>query len=143
VNETKPGDTGNDGAEKSSALFGLLHEAKTGKTNPKFLKALFNVVIDDIEYEIFCVSEYVEYLQEQIKRLNLANKYYKKMMSSKKENDRQYYENGVKMQLTEGEDLDNFVTILEEYKNAYVVRSEKIRKLQDEIKKIKKMKRTF
>ena len=142
INETKPR-TDNEMEKKSFALSGLLQEAKCGKTNPKFLKALFNVVIDDIEYEIFCVSEYIEYLQENIARLNLASEYHKKMEYSKKEKDKQFYANGIKMQLQPGESFDNFFGILEEYKEAYTLRSEKIRKLQDEIKKIKKMKKTF
>lgn len=129
---------------KNLLLFlGLLKETKCGKTNPKFLKALFNVVIDDIEYEIFSISEYIEYLQEEIKRLNLAKDYYKKMQYSKKEKDKQFYENGVKMQLTKEETFDNFLGILEEYEEAYKHRSEKINKLQEEIKKIKKMKKSF
>ena len=36
---------------------------KYGKLNPKILKCLFKVVIDDIEYEIFCISEYENYLK--------------------------------------------------------------------------------
>ena len=124
-------------------FYGLLQEAKCGKTNPKFLKALFSVVIDDIEYEIFCVSEYVEYLQEEIKRLELAKEYLKKMQYSKKETDTQYYENGIKMQLKESETFDNFLGILDELYKAYELRSQKINKLQEEIKKIKKMKKTF
>lgn len=124
-------------------FLGLLHKAKCGKTNPKFLKALFSVVIDDIEYEIFCVSNYIEYLQEEIARLELAKEYLKKMQYSKKEKDKQYYERGIKMQLKEAETFDNFLDILDEYHKAYELRSQKINKLQDEIKKIKKMKKTF
>ena len=48
---------------------------KDKETNPKYLKALFKVVIDDIEYEIFCVSEYGEYLEQEIARLSQEKAY--------------------------------------------------------------------
>lgn len=137
VDETKPSKNNYDKISLN------VKEAKYGKTNPKFLKALFRVVIDDIEYEIFCVSKYVDYLKEQIERLSEASKYYDKMQHSKKDKDKEYYKNGVMMLLKNNETIDNFISILFEYKEALTVRTNKINGLYNEIKKIKKMKKTF
>ena len=112
---------------------------KYGKINPKILKALIKVVIDDIEYEKYCVSEYIEYLDENIERLTEIDKYFIKMNEAKKEKDKIYYENGIKILLDKGETIKNYANILEEYKNAKQVRSEILEKLGSEIKKIKKM----
>lgn len=137
VDETKPSKNNYDKISLN------VKEAKYGKTNPKFLKALFRVVIDDIEYEIFCVAKYVDYLKEQIERLSEASKYYDKMQHSKKDKDKEYYKNGVMMLLKNNETIDNFISILFEYKEALTVRTNKINGLYNEIKKIKKMKKTF
>lgn len=134
----------------SSTLQILVNEAKPsskdskyGKIHPKFLKALFQVVIDDTEYEIFRITEYVEHLKEQIERLTQASKYYGKMQYSKKDKDKEYYKNGVKMLLKDNETIDNFLGVLDEYNEALAVRTTKIDDLHDEIKKIKKMRKTF
>lgn len=113
---------------------------KDGKINPKILKALIKVVIDDIEYEKYCVQEYIEYLDENIVRLNEIDKYFKKMNESKKEKDKIYYENGIKILLSQGETIANYSDVLQEYTKAKHVRSEILKKLDSEIKKIKKMK---
>lgn len=130
----------------SDTLLMLIEDAtpkkgyKDGKINPKVLKALMKVVIDDIEYEKYCVQEYVEYLEENISRLKQADKYAVKMNEAKKEKDRVYYENGVKMLLTQGETIQNYLDILNEYEQARIVRCDILKKLDSEIKKIKKMK---
>lgn len=130
----------------SDTLLMLIEDAtpkkgyKDGKINPKVLKALMKVVIDDIEYEKYCVQEYVEYLEENISRLKQADKYAVKMNEAKKEKDRVYYENGVKMLLTQGETIQNYLDVLNEYEQARVVRCDILKKLDSEIKKIKKMK---
>lgn len=112
---------------------------KYGKINPKILKALIKVVIDDIEYEKYCVSEYIEYLDENIERLTEIDKYFIKMNKAKKEKDKIYYENGINILLDKGETIKNYANVLEEYKNAKQVRGEILKKLDSEIKKIKKM----
>ena len=117
-----------------------LPKSKYGKINPKILKALFKVVIDDTEYEQYCVSSYIEYLEENIKRLLQIDEYFEKMQNSKKERDKIYYENGVKMLLQDGETMENYKTVLEEYRKAKEVRTDILNKLGSEIKKIKKMK---
>lgn len=113
---------------------------KDGKINPKILKALIQVVIDDIEYEKYCVAEYVEYLEENILRLQEIDKYFKKMNESKKEKDKIYYKNGIDILLKDGESIENYAEVLEEYINAKQVRSDILKKLDSEIKKVKKMK---
>ena len=113
---------------------------KDGKINSKILKALIKVVIDDVEYEKYCVQEYLEYLEENISRLNEIDKYVRKMNESKKEKDKAYYENGIKILLADGETISNYYDVLEEYNQAKQVRSDMLKKLDSEIKKIKKMK---
>lgn len=113
---------------------------KDGKINPKILKALIKVVIDDIEYEKYCVKEYTEYLEENIKRLREIDKYAIKMNEAKKEKDKVYYENGVNILLEQGETISNYHNVLDEYEQALLVRQDILNKLDAEIKKIKKMK---
>lgn len=113
---------------------------KYGKINPKILKALIKVILDDIEYEKYCVKEYLEYLEENIARLKQMDEYAIKMKEAKKEKDRIYYENGVNLLLRQGETIDNYHSVLEEYEQARVVRNDILKKLDAERKKIKKMK---
>lgn len=113
---------------------------KYGKINTKILKALIKVVIDDIEYEKFCVKNYIEYLDENIARLREIDKYAVKMNEAKKEKDKVYYENGVNMLLNQGETISNYHDVLEEYEHAHTIRCDILNKLDNEIKKIKKMK---
>ena len=42
--------------------------SKYGKNNPIIVKTLFKVVIDDIEYEIYCTQSYVDELQSELKK---------------------------------------------------------------------------
>ena len=67
------------------ALDFLAEKEKVGKINGKILKQLFKVVIDDTNYEISCVLQYVDYLKDQIKRLELMKRYYTKMTETTKE----------------------------------------------------------
>lgn len=113
---------------------------RDGKISPKILKALIKVVIDDIEYEKYCVQKYIEYLEENIKRLHEIDKYVIKMKESKKEKDKVYYENGVNILLKEGETISNYHEVLEEYEHSSNIRKDILNKLDTEIKKIKKMK---
>ncbi|MCI8481685.1 MAG: hypothetical protein HFJ27_00955 [Clostridia bacterium] len=117
-----------------------LSKKHDAKINPKILKALIKVIIDDIEYEKYCVKEYVEYLEQNIKRLNQIHQYAIKMKASKKQKDQAYYENGIKLLLSAGETIENYITILEEYEQAKQIRDDMLKKLDTEIKKIKKMK---
>ena len=64
---------------KFLALDQLSQNSKVGKINKRVLKTLFKVVIDDIQYEIACLYEYLDYLKENIKRLELICSYAAKM----------------------------------------------------------------
>lgn len=101
---------------------------------------MFKVVIEDILYEISCVVGYVNYLKENIKRLELIDKYRVKMDKATKEKTKNYYLEGMKLLLHTDETLDNYTTILEEYRNALVVRETRIKALYNEIEIIKKLK---
>lgn len=48
--------------------------SKEGKNNKLIVKKLISVVIDDTEYEIACIMNYIKYLEEQINRLNNIKK---------------------------------------------------------------------
>ena len=113
---------------------------KYGKINKKILIQLFKIVIDDIEYEITCVKEYVDYLAQQIQRLETIKSYYEKYKMSMTEQDKMYYAENIKQLFSTGETIENFNTILEDYKKAYNVRAEKINNLYNEINIIKRLK---
>ena len=114
--------------------------SKYGKNNPKIVKALIKVVIDDTEYEITCMISYLDYLKEQIKRLETIDKYHEKMVSSTKQKYIDYYNEGIRILLDKGETIDNYSDILSEYKEALSTRTSMINKLYDELKIIKKLK---
>lgn len=121
------------------ALDHLSKDFKVGKIDKKALKALFKVVIDDTNYEITCVLEYVDYLKEQIKRLEEIDNYNLKREKAKKEKDKNYYSEGMRMLFAQGENFENYKNVLEEYKEAFVTRKDIIDKLYNEIKIIKKL----
>ena len=125
---------------KFVALDHLSEIAKIGKIDKKILRTFFKVIIDDIEYEISAVIGYVNYLEEQIKRLELINNYKTKMEKSNKEKTKSYYSEGIKLLLNSDETLDNYQNVLQEYKDALVMRKDRIQKLHEEIKIIKKLK---
>ena len=124
---------------KTVALDALAENYKVGKINPKALKALFKVVIDDTLYEISCVMEYIDFLNEQIERLEKIEKYDLKSQKAKKDKDKNYYREGMKMLFKHGEDFDNYKTVLDEYRQAVILRQDVKQKLYDEIKIIKKL----
>lgn len=113
---------------------------KLGKISPKILKALIKVILDDTEYERYCVSEYVGYLEDNITRLKQIDQYARKMKQANKEKDKIYYENGIKLLLSNGETIQNYLDVLQEYEQAKQIRTNILEKLNSEIKKIKKLK---
>ena len=127
IDETKP----SSNYEKKS---------KFGKTNPIIVKALIKVVIDDILYEITCTQSYIDYLKENIKRCEKIDKYRIKMEKASKEKDKNYHLEEMQMLLAPEETVETFSQIYQEYKNAFILRKEKIDKLYNEVKKIKKLK---
>ena len=83
--------------------------------------------------------DYVEYLKQQIKRLELIQSYDKKAENSNKDKIKNYYHEGMRLLFQDGETFENFAQILEEYKQALDIREEAIDRLQQEIKIIKKL----
>ena len=136
IDNTQP----NDDIPKSQALNEIVENTKMGKNNPIIVKTLIKVVIDDINYEIYCTQEYVESLKDAIKRLEKAEKYYQKMKSAKNQKKEQYFYEYTMCYLEKGEDIKNFIDIKKEYEKAYIRRKSMIDTLYDEIKKIKKLK---
>ena len=125
---------------KLVALDQLKINKKMGKINPRILKILFKVVIDDIIYEIATIFDYVEYLKTEIKRLDTIDGYYQRMENSKADKDKEYYLEGIKMLLAPGETIDNFYQIRREYVTTLEIKEDMIKKLYEEIKIIKKLK---
>lgn len=113
---------------------------KVGKSNPIIVKALIKVVIDDTEYEISCIMDYLKDLKQEIKRLEDVEKYDKKRLSSKSEKKSNYYLNGMKCLFIGQETVDNYSEILNSYRNIFETKNEHIKKLFEEIKIIKKLK---
>ena len=89
---------------------------------------------------ISIAQDYINYLQENIKRLEKVTKLYEKMNKSKKESKKNYYLEYMKLYLQENETVGNFFTVLENYKSALELRENKINTLFDEVKVIKKLK---
>lgn len=122
------------------ALDLLSSYSKLGKINPKILRVLFKVVIDDTIYEISCTSQYVGYLKEQIKRLTKIQKYDEKMQNAKRESERDYYKDYMRLMFETGETYENYPKVLEEYNEALAMKEELIHKLYHEIDIIKSLK---
>ena len=118
----------------------LIDETKNGKNNPIIVKALIKVIVDDSEYEIFCIMDYLKDLKVEVKRLEQVEKYDKKRLSSKTEDKKNYYLEGMKCLLTGQETVENYAEILNSYKNILKTKSEQIDKLFGEIKTLKKLK---
>ena len=75
---------------QAAALDQLSTNSKLGKVNPTVLKALFKAVIEDTLYEISCVVDYIDYLKDNVKRLELIGKYKAKMESTDKQKKKEY-----------------------------------------------------
>ena len=115
-------------------------DKRYGKNNPAIVKTLFKVVIDDIIYEISYTQDYVEELKDELKRFEQIKKYGDKMNKAKKEKDKNYYLEGMKILMKNNETPENYMGIYEEYKHAYETRKAIIENLYKEIKIIKKLK---
>lgn len=117
----------------------LATETRLGKIDRKIVKALFKVVIDDTEYEIASRSDYLDYLKDEIKRFEEANRYYEKMEAAATESKKEYFRAGVAAMLRKNENVDRVPQALQELKEAYKVRKAHIEKLYLEVKQIKKL----
>ena len=136
IDNTKPSTS----PEYSDALNHMAENVRLGKDNPIIVRALFKVVIDDIEYEIYCTQGYVEKLESDIKRIKQMLKYKSKMEMAKKEKVQNYYYEGIRMLLQDGENIDNLEILYKEYTEAHSTRKAIIDNLYHEIKVIKKLK---
>ena len=134
--ETRP----NEKISSSDALNEMAYDTKLGKNNPIIVKALFKVIIDDISYEIVCTQNYIDELNNNLKRFDQIEKYKIKMDAAKDEKNKKYYKEGIQKLLMPEENLDNYNNIHIDYKNAYSKKIDAINKLYDEIKIIKKLK---
>lgn len=114
--------------------------SKEGKNNKLVVKKLISVVIDDTEYEISCTMNYIRYLEEQIKRLKDIKQLIEKMNSSKNKTDIDFYKEYIPSFFKNNESFENFDQIYQEYIDAYELKQQTVKKLFDEIKKIKKLK---
>ena len=114
--------------------------SKVGKIDKKILQALFKVVIDDTEYEIVAKSNYMDFLKGEIKRMNTALKYYKKMQDAKTDEMKEYHKEEIRMYLKPQEEPEKVPFILTEFEDTYNARKESVNSLYDEVKKIKKLK---
>lgn len=130
IDETKPEDNSNDNIKIPTL----------GKNNPIIVKALIKVIIDDTEYEISCIMDYLKDLKSEIKRLEEVEKYDKKRLSSSTDDKKNYYLEGMKYLLIGQETIDNYAEILNSYRNIVKTKSEHIDKLFEVVKTIKKMK---
>ena len=104
-------------------------------TGNQALKAL-----DDTKYEISCVVDYIDYLKDNIKRLELIDSYNFKMQKTSNQSKRDYYKEGMQMLFQAGENFQNYHQVLQEYRDALIVRETRINDLYNEIKIIKKLK---
>lgn len=136
IENTKP----RQEVKKSDALQVMAENTKLGKNNPLIVRTLFKVVIDDIGYEISCIQDYVEGLKNELKRFDQIAKYKEKMDKAKREKEKNYYYEGIKMLLKNNETLEDFPKLYEQYKKAYEARKTIIDNLYHEIKIIKKLK---
>ena len=124
----------------SDTLKILIENAQNGKNNPKIVKKLIKIVIEDIEYEIYLTGSYIDNLSSELSRFKQIESYREYMEKAKKEKDKNYYLEGMKVLLRDGETIENYMNIYNEYQDAYNARKAIIDNLYKEIKIIKKLK---
>lgn len=140
IENTKPLDSENYQTDKTEALNIIMKHTKLGKNNPIIVKALFKVIIEDIEYEISYTQDYVDELGKELKRFKQINMYQEKANTAKKEKDYQNYIESMKMLFKNNESINNYKQIESEYESAYETRKNIIDNLYSEIKIVKKLK---
>lgn len=110
-----------------------------GKVDKDVVKALFKVIIDDTEYEIMARSNYINFVEDEIKRITEAQRYYYKMEAALTANRREYYKAEIKCFLKPHEEPEKIPEMLEEFKHTHKARQEHILKLHHEVKQIKRL----
>ena len=118
----------------------LIDNAHNRKNNIQATKALKKVVIEDTMLEISSTIDYLDFLRDNIKRLKQINRYERKMKVASTKKGKSYYSEGMKLLFKDGENEENYTTILQEYNEALASRSGIIDKLNAELKEIKKLK---
>lgn len=111
-----------------------------GKNNKLIVKKLIKVVINDIEYEISSTMDYVKYLEKELNRFKKIQNYINKINESKKQSDIAYYNEYIKMLLKSNESVEDLQRLSQEFIDAYNLRKDVLKKLNNEIKIIKKLK---
>ena len=114
---------------KVVALKSIESNTKLGKLNPKIVRALFAVVIEDTEYEISCIMDYMKYIKEQIKRLEIIKNYNYKMQKTKSQKKKDYLLACMESLFEGGENVGNFIYVLEEYSTVHLKKKEHINNL--------------
>ena len=114
--------------------------SKEGKDNKNIVKKLIKVVIDDTNYEISCLMDYMDYLKQEIKRFKKIDSLVKKRDSSKKDKDYQYYNDYIKLYLKKNEPIEKIYDIYNDFLNTYNEKDKNLKKLFNEIKIIKSLK---
>lgn len=122
------------------ALDLLSSYSKVGKINSKILKILFKVVIDDTLYEISCTSEYVNFLKDQLKRLHKIKKIDEKMQNARKQSEKDYFKDYMRILFEQGENYENYNQVIKDYESALILKEDLINKLKNEINIIKSLK---
>lgn len=130
----------NEPIKSSHVLEELITNVKLGKNNPALVKILIKVVLDDTYYEISCIQDYIDYLDDNLKRFKTIEKYYNKMNQAKKADKKKYFEEYMKLYFKDNETLDNWMQVRNDYESAYEMRKKKIENLYNEAKVIKKLK---
>jgi hypothetical protein len=133
IDETKPT---NNAVEDLGVL---REEARMGKIDKRILKCLFRVVLDDTEYEIATRSDYLDFIKHELRRLKPAEPYYNRMIKATDEKKKEYYRQGVQMYLTGQEKPEELMQEIQELKDAYVVRKEHLKKLENERSAIRRL----
>lgn len=113
---------------------------KFGKVNPKIVKALIKVVIDDTEYEHYNLSLYIDYLKGEINRLKQIKEYISQMNNCKDQNDKEYYAILINKSFEPGENFENLEQVMFEYEQALSNKQDTLEKLHQELKFLKKLK---
>ena len=103
----------------SDGLKILSQETRVGKIDRKIVKALFKVVIDDTEYEIYVREKHLKYLKQEIKRLEEAYKYFRKMEAAITNSKKEYYREYTVSCLKKNEKLELVPQILDDLKSTF------------------------
>lgn len=117
-----------------------LSSSNRGKVDRKALRALFKVVIDDTQFEISATKEYISHMKDDVSRLSQIAEFDRERNKKKSDKDKEYYENGMKALFAQGETMDNYQDVLNDYKNAINAKTKLINDLYEEVKILKKLK---